>query len=59
MSTKRALRGDSGDVDPLPVLATDDTARCQAEARLRESEERFRGAFEFAGPQVVPAKRIW
>jgi len=57
----RGLRGDSGDVDHLLVFATDVTARRQAEARLRESEERFRGAFEFAaiGMALVAPDGRW
>jgi PAS domain S-box-containing protein len=57
----RGLRGDSGNVDHLLVFATDVTARRQAEARLRESEERFRGAFEFAaiGMALVAPDGRW
>jgi PAS domain S-box-containing protein len=45
----------------LLVFATDVTARRQAESRLRESEERFRGAFEFAaiGMALVAPDGRW
>lgn len=57
----RGLRGESGVIDQLLVVGTDVTARRKAEIDLRESEERFRGAFDHAsiGMALVAPDGRW
>ena len=44
-----ALLGESGEITGFLGIAKDLTERLQAEAKLRESEERFHSAFDYAG----------